>query len=494
MKDYSIAADVGAGSGKMLAARFEKNRLVICDEFVFANRPVYVLDDLLINVFGIYESIQQGVGYFSSLEGRCDSLGIDTYGNGYGILDQRGRLIGTPHFYKDRRTSDILDKICKVVSLREFYEKTGVYPTPIRVLMQLYSEAIEGTQAIRYGNTFLPLPNLLNYFFTGEVMAEKTIASVECLLDSEQRGWNYDLFGRLSIPAGMFPAFAGGGSVIGPLAEPVAARLGCPPIRVINTFGHDTESAIIAAPRFNMNKLFVSLGTGFIFGTQTVKPIINDKSYRYCFKNMCGPMGLTSVCRDFPGFWILEQCLREWKKSDPDITYAGILEMTESAPENDSYINVADAAFQLHSPNMVHTIAAYCSRTKQPAVNTIGEIAKCLFESYALQIKWCYECLKEIAGKTDYTELVAIGGGTRNPLLIQMIADALQLPVTTGSPVASSMGNLLTQLYAKGELTSLEEMREVAYRSCDARTYEYRCSGKWDRALAFMKENGLIRF
>lgn len=492
MENYAIAVDIGGSSGKMLAARLEHDRLQICDEYVFVNEPVPVLDNLFINVFGIFESIRHGIARFSHLDGRFATIGIDTYGNGYGILDRQGRLIGCPHFYKDRRTEHILDRVREIIPLEELYRQTGIWPARSRVLMQLLCDVLEDAPAIRSGQTFLPLPNLLAYFFTGEKAAERTIASVECLLDPRQSGWNGSLFERLGIPAGLFPRFSEGGSVLGEVTGSLARQLDCGPLQMVTAFCHDTESALVAAPRLDAGKVFASLGTSIIFGTQTSQPVVNDLAFVHRFKNMAGAFGLNSLCKDFPGFWILDRCIAEWRQTSADVSYATLCEEARNAGENKTYVNVGDPVFQLQSDNMIATIQEYCRSSRQPAPETRGAIARCLFESYALYIRNSLACLQEITGAEPYRELVAVNGGVRNALLMQMIADASEIPVTTGSPFASSMGNLLTQFYASGQLSSLAEMREAAWRSNQVNEFEPRPAEKWRQALAFMKSSGLL--
>lgn len=492
MNNRAISVDIGASSGKMLAARLDDKRIEIYGEYVFINDPIAELDKLFIDVQGILNNIENGIRKFTQSHGLFDSIGIDTYGNGYGILDEQGGLISNPYYYKDRRTADILEKIETVIPLEELFQQTGIFPAKSRVLMQLYCDVLEKAAALESGRTFLPLSNLLMYLMTGEKAAERTIASVECLLNVGRTDWNYELFRRLSIPGHIFPELVDGGHCLGFLTESYIKNLNCGPMKLVTTFSHDTESALIAAPGLTISKLFLSLGTSFIFGTQTYMPVINNSAYGYQFKNMAGAFGMNSLCKDFPGFWILDRCMAEWRKDSTNISYSLICDEAQKAGENQTFLDVGDPIFQLQSDNMINTIQEYCHRTRQPVVNSRSQIVRCLFESYALYVKWLLECLKKVTGSNDFTGLVAINGGVRNKQLMQMIADALEMPVITGSPFASSMGNLLTQFYANGELSSLAEIQEVAANSCETAVYEPERSEKWNQALDFMKSNGLM--
>ncbi len=490
-EQYYVAIDVGASGVKATAATYEQDKIKLCNQITYENRPINISGNQYINIFQIMKDINNGLGTFSKT-GECKALGIDTYGNGYGILDQNGKLIGNPYYYRDLRTECIMEKVENIISAHELYRETGIFPIKSRVLFQLYCDVLEQAPGIPQGKTFLPLANLLEYFISGEITAERSVASVSYLLDRNGEYWNFSLLEKFGIPTELFPEIKDGGTIIGETTGAFADSINNPPIKLVRTICHDTESALLAAPRYNGNKVFASLGTSFIFGAQTDKPVITEQGYKYYYKNMQGAFGKVSLCKDFPGFWLLNQCMEEWKKIAPGLTYDDICSIVTTAGENNSYINVSDSHFRLDSEDVPKEIREYCIRTGQPPVEEIGAIAKCLFESYALQLRWCFECLKEISNKYDYQELVAISGGVRNHVLMQMIADALEIPVITGSPLASSMGNIMMQLHAHGMVDTLQEMREIAYRSSEIIFYESHPASKWRNALAFMKEKQLL--
>lgn len=490
-KQYYIAIDVGASSVKAIATTYEREKIKLCNQLTFKNSPLDSKGNQFINISQIMNDIKSGLQEFSKT-GECKALGIDTYGNGYGILNQEGKLISNPYYYRDLRTENIMEKVEQIILAYDLYKETGIFPIKSRVLFQLYCDVLEEAPAIQKGKLFLPLANLLEYFISGEATAEHSIASVSYLLDRDGKQWNVPLFKKFSIPTELFPEIKDGGIIIGETKNKFIDRLRHPPIKLVRTICHDTESALLAAPRYNDNKVFVSLGTSFIFGAQTDKPVITERGYQYYFKNMQGAYGKVSLCKDFPGFWLLNQCMKQWKKSNINLSYDDICKIVSESGDNNSYINVSDSRFRLDAEDVPKEIQEYCLRTNQPLVEGIGPIAKCLFESYALQLKWCFECLMEITDKYDYQELVAISGGVKNHVLMQMIADALELPVVTGSPLASSMGNVLMQLYAYGEVESLQDMREISYHSSDIKYYESHPSPKWNNALAFMRENQLL--
>ena len=492
MGGLRVAVDVGAGSVKMLAARFDGGRIVPLRTIEFPDRPLRVQGSLRIDLAGILERIRKGISDLTTEMGACESFGIDSYGNGYGILDGEGKLINLPYHYRDGRTEGILKKMGEILPSEELFRETGIYPVRSRVLMQLYSEVVAGSRMMREGTTFLPFANLLTYFLTGEKVAERTIASVCGLLEVGGRGWNEAVMDRLSIPARIFPRIVDGGSFSGELSDRGLAGAGLGTTKVVNVFAHDTESALLATPLPDHNALFASLGTAIIFGARTKAPIVNHKGYVYHFKNMTGAFGSNSLCKDFPGFWIANRCLESWNEEGAGLGRGDLNRLAGEGKGNIAFLDVADPVFRSDEADMVQTVLDYCERTGQPVLGSRSEIIRCLFESMALQIKWSLECLKKVLGESSQTRMTVMNGGTMNPLLLQMVADATGLDVLVGSPIASSMGNLLAQLYAAGELATPTEIGEVVSASCKTHFYACRRDDRWDEALGRMKSIGLF--
>lgn len=491
-KKNLVAVDMGGTSVKMLSAAFEKDRLVIKDDYSFTNEPVTIMNNMYLNIWNTIQNIETGLLKFSSFGEKVGSIGIDTFGSGYGYLDKMGRLVSTPFHYKDSRTDGIVEDIEKRISAWEIYKSSGVCLRKSNVLAQLFVDVKEDAWMLSEGKDFMPLPCLLFYLLSGVKQTERSIVSEGNLLDGRSGEWNWDLFHKLSIPGNLFMDICDAGTVKASLDHNVVLETGCSDALLVNIIGHDTENALAAAPGFNENKIFLSIGTAIVFGTQTENAVINRKGFDFHFKNVKGMHNRNSLCKDISGFWIVNQCMRVWKKKRRDISFAELCVLAGNSKENKTYINVNDPVFRSNHDDIIECIQDYCKRTGQPVPGTIGEITKCLYESYAICIKYAYECLTEITGRAGYEEAVVINGGVKNAMLMQMIADALEIPVVTGSGMASAMGNILLQLEAHGELKGESEMREVAAKSSVVERYEGQVSSKWKDGLAYMKENGMF--
>ena len=380
-------------------------------------------------------------------------------------------LTEEPHFYRDGRIDHIREHIHRYYTDRQLYDMTGNFPIKTRGLFHLYQDVIEKSDGIRFGEHLLPLPSLLEYMITGETGSERTMASVLYMLDRNGENWNFELFRQIGIPDRLFLPLQDPGIIRGKIAEKFSGTDRIAGIPVVCVAGHDTESALIAAPGLDRNSAFISLGTSFIFGARTDAPVINDKSYVNGFKNMRGAFGTFSLCRDFPGFWILERCMEQWRKEIPSLDYEGVSRAVKAAGHEKAFIDIGDDRFRVSEGNILEVIRDYCLESGQKPPEGIPETAASLFGSYARYLKKCMEELQQVTG-VKYRKLIAVNGGVRNRLLMQMFADTLKIPVVAGSPYASALGNLLIQIYASGEISSEKDISEIAGSSTEPVIYE----------------------
>ncbi|MBG0786556.1 MAG: hypothetical protein H0S79_15775 [Anaerolineaceae bacterium] len=466
--DY-LAIDIGGSSVKLFAGKLDNNRIVICDKQTIPNKPLSINGHVYVDIYGLYGLLRTKIGQMCSSGLEPISLGIDTYGNGYGVLDKDHRMIGLPLFYKDPSLQGALQKISQRFSLREIYEQTGLFPADIRVLTQLLSEAFSQSSRLIQGKHLLLLPDLLCYLFTGDLRAERSIASVASLLDREGSNWCFDLFKEASVPATLFPPIVDGWreDTRVPFLPEVSEALNLQKANFVRIVSHDTESALLAAPKLDKQKLFISMGTSVICGIQTDGPIICDEGFQREFKNIYGAFGNYSLCRDFNGLWILEKCMEHWRCSTPSLSYHDVISACELERGGHSFIDVCDPSIKFYKDNMPEAINAFCLRTGQDPVHTIGDIANCVFASIALKIKSIYGEIRELTGRKDINGICVVGGAVENDILMKMVSDALSLPLYKGSKFSASIGNLLMQMYTNRELSSLEEIKEIAMNSCD---------------------------
>lgn len=442
-KPVFIAIDVGATSLKIVPSLIEDDLIKPLPYSSIKNYPLVCKDIEYVDINLIISSVVMEIQKLSN-SFQIISIGIDTYGNGYGFISSEGVVIQDPYYYRDRRVDNIWTNINRIYTKRELYDLFGNFPIKTRGLFHLYQDRLDNDKALMPGNVILPLPNLLEYILTSKIGAEKTIASVLYFLNLEGNNWNYPVFKKMSIPIEILPSLHDGGEVLGYVKRALIPDIKGEMPLVVRVIGHDTESALASVSCLNEKSLFLSLGTSFILGTRIHTPIVNDVSYQYRFKNMKGEKGWYSLCKDFPGFWIFERCIELWNEDKNHLSYEYLCEQAKNVTENDTYLDISDDIFRISEINILSVIHKYCIDTHQKFPKEIGSMTQCLFESYCLYIRWNIEKLKKIT-KSNYTVLYALNGGVKNSYLMQMLADCIQIEVHAESSIASAIGNLSVQ-------------------------------------------------
>nr|WP_122012880.1 FGGY-family carbohydrate kinase [Maliibacterium massiliense] len=481
-RKIAVALDIGNSGGKLLAAAMRDGQMEILDETVIENKFVNINGHMYWNLFNIYQDLKAGMKRFSAL-GDVVSIGVDATSGCYGFVNDRGRLAGQVASSRDVRFKQWEKFLAPIMTPRELYDATGVFPISGNNICKLLCEVGEGDLTGGMHATLLPLSGLMNFFLTGERAVEHSMAGASVLMDSHFDDWNYPLLEKLGIPTDILPRVVPPGTVGRPLLPQVAEETNCPNCRFVYTVEFDSSTAMLSAPGFNQDKIYLSMGTTINPGVEVPTPIINELAYKSRYKNVPVWPGAYMLLSDVTGFFIVSECLRYWNGKGEKIGHGELVELASQC-QTDSYIDVFDQRFSIYQSDMPETIRAYCRETNQEVPHSIGEVARCLYESYALQLKRSILDLQRITGRSDYTEITIISGGSRNALLCQMISDASGMQVRAGNPFATAMGNLLGQFYALGHIDSLAQMRVVAEKTCPMKTYLPQDGGHFARASA----------
>lgn len=485
-KRLLLAIDVGATSMKAVPALKEEEGLTFLEISGKESRPLCLNGTEYIDIPAILDFIFFQIRELSR-EYDVVSVGIDTYGNGYGIADKAGRVLQQPYYYRDRRVDSILTYVMQYFSEKELYELFGNFPIKTRGLFHLYKDILDRDPVLHQGGFLIPFPNFLEYLLTGKIGAERSICSVLYMLDKNGNDWNYPVFRKLGIPTDIFPAVCEAGEDLGKICFSREGDQGSKEMpNLIRVLGHDTESALLTVPSMNESSLFVCLGTSFIFGTRRKKILVNDMTYRWRFKNIRGAGDNYSLCKDFPGFWILERCIDLWKKKEPDLSYSLICRRAAQCKDNRTYLDINQDEFRVSESDILDVIRNYCIRTGQEVPQGVGETARCLMESYCLYLRWNAEKLSAITGN-QYEVLYAFNGGVRNHYLMQMFADCMGIKVIAQSPMASAIGNLMIQqhtLYGSSLSGTAMEGQSTIYYSYD--------TDLWDQKFIDYKKRNIL--
>lgn len=466
-----LAFDLGASNGRAIVGQYDGERLNLIEVHKFPNGPQNVHGHIYWNILDLFAQIKTGlVKACAAVDGKIDCMAIDTWGVDYGLLDANDSLLANPYHYRDKRTDGLLDEIFAKISAEEIYANTGIQFMQINTLVQLYAERRWRPWALDNARSMLFIPDLLNFFLTGQKYNEYTISSTSQLLNPTTFAWVERIFKVLDVPIDLMQPLVFPGAVIGTLTDQIKAETGISyDIPVIAVGSHDTASAVAAVPlTASETSIYISSGTWSLLGMELEKPVINEHSRRENFTNEGGVGKTVRFLKNISGLWLIQECRRIWQRDGLALTWDQISQAAEQAPLK-ALIDPDDPRF-LNPDNMPEAIVAYCRETGQAVPDTYGEIARCVYESLAASYQKTITKLEEMIGRKIET-IHMVGGGIQAEILCQFTANATKRKVITGPIEATAMGNMLGQLMAKGEINSLEEGRGLIRSSVVVKTY-----------------------
>jgi rhamnulokinase len=489
-----LSVDLGASGGRVLAATLTdgSSGLVVSQDEIhrFAHNPVWVPRNggrtLSWDALRMWEEIQTGLRKAGHEAGRPDSVGVDTWGVDFGLLDTRGALLANPTAYRDPRTDGMMERVFGIVPRDEIFQRTGLQFMQLNTLYQLFALSEQEPHLIPAIDRLLLMPDLFHYWLCGSRSVEYTNASTTQAVGAASRQWDEHLFQRLGLPISILPPIVEPGTRLGTVRADVAEELGLSSSTpVICPATHDTASAVVATPGEGANWAFLSAGTWCLFGAEVPQPYLDASVLEAGFSNEGGVRGTTRLLRNITGLWLVQECRRYWQSEGRDLTYGELAWLAEEAEPFRALIDPDDPAFA-QPTRMPHAIAEYCACTGQAAPDGVGEFVRTALEGIALTVRLRWEQLQQILGR-QFSVLHIVGGGTQNTLLCQLIADALGCPVIAGPTEATALGNALVQAVGHNAL-DYTEARSVVRRSISLTEYAPRETQAWgdayDRFLA----------
>jgi len=473
-----LAIDLGAGSGRVMAGHFDGKKLRIEEINRFANDGVRLPTGWHWKGLQLLSDIKRGLAEAHRRHGAAlTSLAVDTWGVDYGLLDVRGRLLGLPWMYRDPRTDEMMEAAAAILPRREIYQRTGIQFMFFNTLFQLLAETRAYPETINAAHQLLFMPDLLTYWLSGERVVERTIASTSQLLKAGSAEWDHDLAEKMGIPARLLQPVTEPGRTIGSLLPEIMEETGCGKLRVTTCGSHDTASAVAGVPAATAQPLFLSSGTWSLLGRELNAPIVTDETYAVGFSNEQGLNGTTRFLKNVAGMWLLQECKRNWDAQGNVFEYSALVQQARDAQIS---LTLNPDAPEFAKPcDMPAVIRAFAERTGQDVPSTTGEYTRAILESLALRYR---HLIRQLRAWMPYLPdtLHIVGGGSQNALLNQMTADATGLRVVTGPVEATAAGNILAQLMATGEISSLEQGREIIRASFEPEVFEPQPSAVWD--------------
>ena len=473
-----IALDFGASSGRVILATLGKT-IRLEEMHRFPNQQIKIGSHYYWDVLRLFSEAKLGLKIISEKSTNpISGLGVDTWGVDFGLIDQTGMLLSNPITYRDPRTDGIMEKTFKKMSREDIYQLTGIQFLQFNTIFQLMSLVESKSAVLESTDQLLFIPDLMNYFLTGQRGAEYTIASTSQLLNAKTRQWESTIFQKLGIPQQIMPLIQEPGTIRGQLLPDIADETGLGSLDVIATSAHDTASAVAAVPAQEQNWAYLSSGTWSVIGVELDQPIITEASAQYNFTNEGGVGRKIRFLQNVMGMWLLESCVRVWERNRKKYHYNELLRLAGETPSFQSTINPDDRSF-LNPINMVEAIQDFCRSHGQKTPETEGEIIRTILESLAFRYRWVLDKIEEMQGREIET-LHIVGGGSQNQLLNQFTANATGRRVIAGPVEATALGNVIMQAISKGLIPSIQEGRQLIWDSFSAKQFEPENQDVWD--------------
>lgn len=477
MQKNVLAFDFGASSGRAIVGKYYHGKLELEEVHRFPNYPVEEEGGLYWDIDYLFQQVIKGIEVATS-NYPIDSLGIDTWGVDFGLLDKEGQLLKRPRNYRDPRTKDILAKVNPILPLEEIYQQTGNQLMEINTLFQLLAIKWQDPELFKKADQLLMMPDLLNYLLTDKKVAERSIASTAQFVNPHSKEWDETLLHTFDLLKKLFPTLVETGNSLGYIKP----SLGLPKIKVFNICEHDTASAVVSVPS-NQRFLFVSCGTWSLVGTELPAPIINNKAFHYNLTNESGINGSARFLKNCTGLWIIQEVKRNFEALGRTYSFAEMTDQANQARPFQCLIDTDDAVF-VAPGNMIRRIQEYAKETQQSIPETDGEIARCVYESLAMKYKYTFLEITDAVG-AEFDTVNIVGGGSQAAILCQMVADASNMRVCAGPVEATAIGNVAVQLMAQGVFEDLTAVREWVKEVAEVKYYYPTLNNReWDRQFS----------
>lgn len=471
-----LAFDFGAESGRAVLAHLQSGILTTEEVHRFQNEPVEYGGSLHWDVPRLWLEVRKSLACVEQVE--LAGIGVDAWGVDYALLGERGELLQNPYHYRDRRTQGIMEEVFRNVRKEEIYGATGIQFMPINTLYQLFAAQRDTPTLVKAAKELLTIPDLFNYWLTGNAVCEFTNATTTQLVDPFRRSWATDLMQKVGLPPELPAPIVEPGTIIGTLRPSMAQNSSLARTPVIAPACHDTGSAV-AAITARDGTAFLSSGTWSLIGTELDAPIVTPQALKLNFTNEGGVNGTTRLLKNVMGLWILQGCRNYWTTKGQSADYRELVELAGREPAFKHLVDPDGECF-LRPANMPAAVDDFCRKTNQPAPSSPGAYVRCVMESLALKYRRVLGNLEQLCGK-HIDQLRVIGGGSKNRMLNQFTADATGRRVLAGPAEATALGNIAIQILASGEASSLQEVRAIVDRSFPTEVFEPLETEKWEQ-------------
>ena len=487
-RSVALAIDLGASGGRVVSGAFDGHLLELEEIHRFENAPVAMGGQLVWDLVRLWQEIVQGLRAAAARHGsQVSTVGVDTWGVDFSFLGADDVLLANPVCYRDARTRGMLAAAERIVPRAEIFAATGLQFMEINSLYQLLSMQEQRSSVLAAADRMLMIPDIMHWLLSGVRSNERTNASTSQCFDPQRGTRAFDLLDRFALPRHIFGPIVEPGTVLGPLRPELAVETGLSGVRVVVPGTHDTASAVAAVPASEPPSdrpdwCYVSLGTWALVGAELSRPLVTPACLERNFTNEAGIGGTTRLLKNICGLWLVQQCRASWQRSGKEWTWEQLTALAAEAPPLVTLLDPNHPS--LVAPHdMPEAIRSLARETGQPVPETTAAVVRTALESVAAAVRRTVEELDSLLGRR-LGRIHVVGGGVKNGMLCQWIADACQRPVIAGPVEATAIGNVLVQQLASGGTVDLRSVREVVRNSFEITRYEPRDHARWNARLA----------
>ncbi|MBQ1312342.1 MAG: rhamnulokinase [Blautia sp.] len=465
MATYYAAVDMGASSGRLILGHMEQGKMVLEEVHRFENGMVKKDGELCWEFDRLFDEIVKGLRKCRDAGKVPVSMGVDTWGVDFVLLDENDQVIGNTVGYRDHRTDGMDEEVYKVIPLEKLYERTGIQKAIFNTIYQLMAVKKKHPEQLQKAQTLLHVPDYFHYLLTGQKTCEYTEATTGQLVNPWTKEWDYELIDMLGYPRRIFQKLIMPGTSVGHLTKELQEELGFD-LEVVAPATHDTGSAVLAVPANDDDFIYISSGTWSLMGLERKEPDCSRKSCELNLTNEGGYEGRFRYLKNIMGLWMIQSIRHEFQDA---YSFAQICDMAEEVKDFPSRVDVNDDCF-LSPDSMIQAIRDYCGRTGQQVPQTIGELATVSYQSLAECYARTAKELEEMTGRT-YSRIHIVGGGSNAGYLNELTARATKKEIHAGPGEATAIGNITAQMLKAGEFGTVEEARTAIHESFDVKIY-----------------------
>jgi rhamnulokinase len=487
-----LAVDLGASSGRVIAGGVDGGRIQLAEIWRFENQPVRLQQDLLWNHLGLWQNITHGLRLAADQveanpAAKIESVGVDTWGVDFGLLDDHNQLVSPVRCYRDPRNQGRLEDALRIVSREEIFAETGLQFMDINTLYQLIAAQQAGDVGYQNATSLLMMGDLFHWMLSGERTIEASNASTSQLLSPITGQWSSKLLNAFNLPTAWFAPPTPAGTQVGIVQSSVAALTGLYDVPVIAPATHDTASAVLSVPASGFapakpNWCYISSGTWSLMGVELPAPKITPLCAELNFTNEGGVHGSTRLLKNIGGLWVFQQIRVALQRRGTAPSWSEMVAAAEAAAPFSLLLNPDDPAL-LAPQDMIDEICALAGRTGQNVPTNNGVLFRAALEGLALRYRLTLESLERLTD-SSIQNIHIVGGGSLNELLCQMTADACNRTVVAGPVEATAIGNVLMQMIGAGKLHSIDEARSLVRASFPTKTFTPQNTQCWDEPAA----------